>query len=598
MTSGSQPHGGAPKQQRSWVHIIVSATAIICPTILVVWALNSPPLKALAFGGSTMPLAPHPHVTSLSPVHVPHRTRALVPAVASSPPTRLSYTTRSNEAEVLPLKKTPLEAHGSAPRMRLTFAFLGAVAATGFGAWLLACGSRGRPASYMAFAVEAAPRPYGAMEAIAVPSLGTLNDYNPRVGNRTSILQRPMRTRAYAQRMPHRTTPTNAHAAAPMEANAQEDAEAKGEGETEAEPRAQPQATAEAESQAEAQAQAKTEAEVEAKADAASVTGSCDDAKHLLLDPPPKLPDVGQEREIRPGVFEGGWVWQGHYIRYQRAAGRRGPAMLLVHGFGSNCDHWRKNIAVLAEVGPAWAVDLLGYGYSAKPAPDPVDPNRLYNFGTWARQIRDFVTAKIGQPTFLVTNSAGGMAGMQAALDAPELVAAIVLTDVSMRELHFRRLHPMMRPLVWHWQRLLRTTGAGHMFFRTLATPRTLRAVLQRAYGDPAAVTEELVELLLRPGLQPGAEAVFLDSISYSTGPLPEELLQRLQCPVLVLWGEADPWERVEQGRALQRHSCVEDVITLPGVGHCPHDEAPHLVNPLVAEFVRRHQHRSTGVAL
>lgn len=50
--------------------------------------------------------------------------------------------------------------------------------------------------------------------------------------------------------------------------------------------------------------------------------------------------------------------------------------------------------------------------------------------------------------------------------------------------------------------------------------------MLRQCYGDPAAVTDELVDLILTPGLQPGAVDVFLDFISYSFGPLPEEQLE------------------------------------------------------------------------
>ena len=32
-----------------------------------------------------------------------------------------------------------------------------------------------------------------------------------------------------------------------------------------------------------------------------------------------------------------------------------------------------------------------------------------------------------------------------------------------------------------------------------------------------------------------------------------------------------------------------QEFVSLPGVGHCPQDEAPHLVNPLILEFVQRH---------
>lgn len=66
---------------------------------------------------------------------------------------------------------------------------------------------------------------------------------------------------------------------------------------------------------------------------------------------------------------------------------------------------------------------------------------------------------------------------------------------------------------------------------------QAVKSILQQCYGNPETVTDELVELILKPGLQPGAARVFLDFISYSGGPLPEELLQIVPCPVSILWG-------------------------------------------------------------
>ena len=71
------------------------------------------------------------------------------------------------------------------------------------------------------------------------------------------------------------------------------------------------------------------------------------------------------------------------------------------------------------------------------------------------------------------------------------------------------------------------------------------------------------------PGaIQPGAVEVFLDFISYSGGPLPEELLPQISSPVSILWGEADPWEPIELGRAYADYDCVEEFIPLPGASY------------------------------
>lgn len=43
-----------------------------------------------------------------------------------------------------------------------------------------------------------------------------------------------------------------------------------------------------------------------------------------------------------------------------------------------------------------------------------------------------------------------------------------------------------------------------------------------------------------------------------------------LQCPVLIVWGDKDPWEPIELGRAYGNFESVEDFVVLPNVGHCP----------------------------
>lgn len=43
-----------------------------------------------------------------------------------------------------------------------------------------------------------------------------------------------------------------------------------------------------------------------------------------------------------------------------------------------------------------------------------------------------------------------------------------------------------------------------------------------------------------------------------------------MQCPVLIAWGDKDPWEPIELGRAYGNFETVEDFVVLPDVGHCP----------------------------
>ncbi len=70
---------------------------------------------------------------------------------------------------------------------------------------------------------------------------------------------------------------------------------------------------------------------------------------------------------------------------------------------------------------------------------------------------------------------------------------------------------------------LTRATLSNRTRTSLLARPRppsqTVANILRQAYGRKEAVTDELVQAILRPGLQPGAVSVFLDFISYSGGP-------------------------------------------------------------------------------
>ncbi|OVA19586.1 Alpha/beta hydrolase fold-1 [Macleaya cordata] len=282
------------------------------------------------------------------------------------------------------------------------------------------------------------------------------------------------------------------------------------------------------------------------------------------------------------------WNWRDYSIRYQ-FSGNSGPALVLVHGFGANSDHWRKNIPVLAKSHRVYAIDLIGYGYSDKPNPREFGVNSFYTFETWATQLNEFCTNVIKDEAFFICNSIGGLVGLQAAVMEPQICKGIVLLNISLRMLHIKKQPWFGRPFIRSFQSLLRNTAVGKFFFKTVATPQSVKSILCQCYHDTSQVTEELVEKILLPGLEPGAVDVFLEFICYSEGPLPEELLPQVKCPVLVAWGDKDPWEPIDLGRVYGEFDVVEDFVVLSDVGHCPQDEAPHLVNPLVESFVARH---------
>ena len=333
------------------------------------------------------------------------------------------------------------------------------------------------------------------------------------------------------------------------------------------------------------------------------------------------------------GISNQLWSWRGFDVRYQCVGteNKDGPAVIFVHGLFVNADHWRQNLPAMAEAGMrCYAIDLLGYGYSDKPAPcsdaaraisgengrnlgapeaelgtawggrrtanvDEAHPlGSVYNFYTWSEQLQDFVDEVVGadQKFCIVANSIGSISALQAAIDQPERVSGVAIVNPNFRELHVSEqpnfLRPLVVPLVSAIQKALRENGQG--LFDSLAKPSTVKQILKEPYYDASTVTDELVDVLLSPLLLEGSADVVFDTLSYSAGPLPEQQLAdpKLKAPVLVCWGEKDPWTPSARVLALDRFERVERVVPLPDVGHCPHDEAPGLVNPLLVDFVQR----------
>jgi pimeloyl-ACP methyl ester carboxylesterase len=130
----------------------------------------------------------------------------------------------------------------------------------------------------------------------------------------------------------------------------------------------------------------------------------------------------------------------------------------------------------------------------------------------------------------------------------------------------------------------------GHGLFNALAKPDTVRDILKQPYRVHEEVDDVLVKALLDPLLTEGASDVVFDTLSYSAGPLPEQQLGMFPSrkPVWVCYGKDDPWTPSRRVEALKRFESVERVVGLDGVGHCPHDEAPHQVHPLLSEFLLR----------
>jgi len=286
------------------------------------------------------------------------------------------------------------------------------------------------------------------------------------------------------------------------------------------------------------------------------------------------------------------WTWRGYKIGYcaegleHQGLEKDKPAIVLIHGFGASVGHWRKNVPVLAQKFRVYAIDLIGFGSSAQPKPSELP----YTFETWGHQVADFVREVVGDRAILVGNSIGAVVAMQAAIYAPEMIITTVLINCSLRLLQEQNqlAMPWLKRLgVKTVQNILGNRAIAKLFFDQVRQPRSVKQILSQAYIDRSAITDELIEILIKPAQNPNAVDVFMAFVRYSQGPRPEDLLAILPCEVIVLWGDHDPWEPIELGRkSFKRFDCVKEFIDIPNAGHCPQDEVPEVINDILLRMI------------
>ncbi|WP_103669235.1 alpha/beta fold hydrolase [Pseudanabaena sp. BC1403] len=283
------------------------------------------------------------------------------------------------------------------------------------------------------------------------------------------------------------------------------------------------------------------------------------------------------------------WTWRDYEIGYCVEGLDKNldkPAIVLIHGFGASVGHWRKNIPVLAQKFRVYAIDLIGFGSSAQPKPSEL----AYTFETWGQQVADFVREVVGDRSILVGNSIGAVVSMQAAIYAPDLVAKTVLINCSLRLLQEQNQLDMpwfKRVGVKAVQNILGNRAIAKLFFDQVRNRRSVKQILSQAYFHKEAVTDELVDILIKPAQNPNAVDVFMAFVRYSQGPRPEDLLAILPCDAIVLWGDRDPWEPIELGRkSFTKFACVKKFIDIPNAGHCPQDEVPEVVNDILLKYL------------
>lgn len=244
-----------------------------------------------------------------------------------------------------------------------------------------------------------------------------------------------------------------------------------------------------------------------------------------------------------------------------------GPALVMVHGASQDSLSWQYVIDRFAPYYTVYALDLPGHGKSGMPAGGPhtsTEQNAAY--------LLQFLDAAQIQDPVLMGHSMGGGVVTQAAVNNPARVRGLVLVDgASVNVVKSSGYNPRILEMA--------RVNPGDWFEVTFRT-------LMGSQSDPARAEEVVTDA------RRCIPAVAFADICAFGGFRMEQILDRIECPVLIVEGEEDwsvPTESArEVERVLRERNVPVEYIEWAGIGHFPQSECPEPFTRDVLAALRR----------
>lgn len=247
----------------------------------------------------------------------------------------------------------------------------------------------------------------------------------------------------------------------------------------------------------------------------------------------------------------------GTWLHVRDEGPRTAPAILLLHGFGASLHTWDAWAADLRRDHRVVRIDLPGFGLS-----DP-DPGGDYRDERGVAVLVALLDALGIERATVAGNSLGGRLAWRLAADHPQRVARLVLVAPDgFASPGFAYGRPATVPVALQLMRY------------TLPVP-VVRWNISAAYADPARLPDAVLARYRDLMLAPGIRAAMLARMATTVLVPPAPLLTRITAPTLLLWGADDAMIPVRNARDYLAALRAARLVTLPGVGHVPHEEAP-----------------------
>jgi pimeloyl-ACP methyl ester carboxylesterase len=262
-----------------------------------------------------------------------------------------------------------------------------------------------------------------------------------------------------------------------------------------------------------------------------------------------------------------------------------GPPLVLAHGSGMTASSWAPLMPYLGRH-RLIAFDLPGFGLS-----DAFDYSGRSLRSHAVAQLTSLLDALDLERVPVVGTSLGGMWALSLAVDSPNRVAAVGSLGVPAVALPGMHGDPAFTALS--------TPGLRQLVARIGSPSATMtrRALARGAVGPAAAerAPDGFFEVVHEGMRQPGFRTAMLSHMQLALlvgRPRPENFLsdtdlRQLAMPVLMIWGDADPYGGPEIGRracALMPDARLE---VIPG-RHAPFLDDPERCGALIDDLVRR----------